>query len=157
MSLVKFNEEQFLGKQELSRNQQFLTTDGFFRDRINEASTFGIIKNPNDSGFMNFKVEAGTNANTLKIAQTSYAIDNSGNYIVKEAEDNIALPGSGWWWMKIFHAYSPLEEGTVSVDAFGNVVGVNTSFSSILRGYPNFPVKIRFYDANGDVSVDNPY
>jgi len=148
MSYIKLNEEGFLGKQELNRHWDFLTTEGFIKDRL-LAKSFGIIKDAKDSGFTNFLVNAGTNANTIQIPVLSKAINGDGKYIIKKAEDNILIPSTGsttgWWWVKIKHEYTPIEEGTISIDTAGNLTGTHTKFLSLLRGYPNFAVTIKFY------------
>jgi len=53
-----------------------------------------------------------------------------------------------WYWIKIAHQFINEEVGTVSIDVNGNLTGIDTKFTEVLRGAPNFPSKIRLLDAS---------
>jgi len=145
MSKFKFSTNLFLEKQELDRFQRFLRDDGFVQHLLQNTFSFGLIKDVDDTNFDNFKVEAGTNAKTIKIANESFALDNVGRLITKEAEDNIAPPDDGkFHWVKVKHNFIVLEEGTVDIDVAGVLTGTGTLFTEVLRGKPNFPSRINF-------------
>jgi len=145
MSFLKFSTDLFLEKQELDRFQKFLRDDGYRLHLLQNSYSFGIIKTKDDTNLNNFRIESGSNAGTIKIASPSSALDKDGLIIFKEPEDNIAIPDDGdFHWIKISHAFSPKEEGKVSINADGELSGVGTEFLTILRGQPNFPSKIAF-------------
>lgn len=135
----------FLGSHELNRLVQSLDEKGFRRLLLQNTLSFGIVhKDIEDGVWSNFRVEQGTNAGTIKHAQ-GFAIDVNGQIIYKAATDNIVLTDDSlWYWIKIKHAYSTKEIGTVSVDRNGNLTGVGTEFTKILRGLPNNPTRIKF-------------
>jgi len=145
MSFLKFVTDLFLEKQELNRFAKFLVDEGFRLHLLQNSFSFGIIKTKDDFNLDNYKVEAGTNSGTIKIANDSFALDKDGLIIFKEPEDNIAVPDDGdFHWIKISHVFSPKEDGEVSINANGELSGVGTEFLTILRGQPNFPSKIAF-------------
>jgi len=153
MSNFKFSTDLFLEKAELNRFQRFLVDDGFRLHLIQNSFSFGIIKRSTDSTLNNYKVEAGTNDKTVKIVVDSYALDKNGKIIFKKLEDNIVVPDDGQFhWIKIKHTFDPQEVGTVSIDVAGNLTGVNTKFTEVLRGAPNFPSKIKFINNIGNVA-----
>ena len=153
MSDLKFSPDLVLGKQELVRWNKFLVDDGFRKHLIDNSFSFGIIKTLEDTTLENFKVEAGTNSGTIKIATDSYAVDKNGELIYKEAEDNIALVDDDqWYWVMISFLQDPQEKGVVSVDSSGNLTGVGTEFETVLRGQPNWPARIKFTDASNNTN-----
>lgn len=147
MSELKFSPGEFLGVVELNRYKKFLSQDGYKRNLIDDTYSFGIIRERNDSALLNFNVQAGTNPNTIKFVQDSYALDANGDMIYKVAEDNIDLSGltsDTFYWVKISYIESPIEKGLFSIDASGNLTGTDSELIKILRGQPNFPSRIRF-------------
>ncbi|HEX5187340.1 MAG TPA: hypothetical protein VFV86_10665 [Nitrososphaeraceae archaeon] len=151
---LKIVSDLFLGSQELNRFIQSLDEKGFRRLLLLNTLGFGVVDNSKDGQFDNFKVEQGTNIGTIKHAE-GFAIDTNGQIIYKAATDNIALANDNqWYWVKIKHAYSTLEIGTVSIDRQGNLVGNGTEFTKILRGVPNNPIRIKF---NGAVLNTSEY
>lgn len=148
MSYLKINSDLFIGAPELRRLVDFLDQDGFRKLLLENSLSFGLIYNVKGGAFTNFLIEQGTNTGTLKNS-AGVAIDNNGQLIIRAAIDNIALTNdSVWRWVKIKHAYSSSEEGTVSIDRQGNLSGVGTKFTEVLRGIPNNPVRIRFKGAS---------
>ena len=146
MSYLKFSDNLFLGKQELTRFKQALDDNGFRRFFSLGISNYGVVQNASGS-FTNFQTQIGTNTNSIKVL-AGYAIDSAVNLITFPTTDNIPVPAdSNWYWVKIAFTYSALEQGTFSVDTAGNLTGVNSNITAVLRGIPNNPSKIKFPNA----------
>lgn len=146
MGYLKIVPDLFLGKQELQRFYDFINDKMNYLIQMNTV-TWGLVKDSGGSIGTNFQVLAGTNPKTFKFAYDSYAIDPDVNVIHQKAQDNIPFTPStdGWYWIKIRHIFTKFEDGTVSIDANGNVTGVGTSFTDVLRSN-EFPSRIKFSD-----------
>lgn len=142
---LKIVSDLFLGSQELNRLIQSLDEKGFRKLLLQNSLSYGIVhKDIDDGEFDNFRVSQGTNVGTIQHAE-GVAIDINGQIIYKAATDNITLTNdNAWYWIKIAHAYSTKEIGTVSIDRNGNLTGVGTEFTQILRGLPNNPTRVKF-------------
>lgn len=146
MSYLKFSDNLFLGKQELSRFKQALDDTGFRRFFGLSIANYGVVQNASGA-FTNFQTQIGTNTNSIKVL-AGYAIDSAVNLITFPTTDNIPVPAdSNWYWVKISFTYSANEQGTFSVDTAGNLTGVNSNLTAVLRGIPNNPSKIKFPNA----------
>lgn len=165
MSKLNINRNIFLEREELIRFQEFLGRMSVVNQSVLENTTnWGIVRTVFEGDFPDFKIEAGTNSGTIKIANLSKAVDSSKNLIYQEPIDNIPVTNDGnWYWVKISHTYSNLEKGTCSINALGELVGVDTKFLEVLRGQSTeVPVKIKFYKQGGAVNnqvyevVDSP-
>jgi hypothetical protein len=154
MSYLKNSGDLLLETQELGRLQKFIIEDGYEKLFLANTLNFGLVKNTKDSTFNNFKISEGVTG-TISITdgliigkQTVSGVDKL-RFAVKQAQTNIAIPNtSDWFWVKITPQYRPLEKGTISIDAQGNITGVGTEFTKVLRG-ANMPAKIKLYQ--------NPY
>ena len=145
MSRLNIQNDLFLGLQELKRQNKFHKDDGYIRLFSSLINNFGIVNVDSDSSFANFKVEGGTNSGTIKIAIDSYAVDKNIDIIFQKAIDNFAVTDdSNWYWVMVSYEESSLEEGTINLAANGDIVGVGTEFSAVLRGQSNYPVKVNF-------------
>lgn len=139
----------FLGLQELQHFYDFLADKTLL---LKNTYSFGIVKSKDDINFDEFRVQAGTNAGTIKIISDSYALDSNGNIIYISAFDNLAIPDTNtYYWVKIAYLASPIEEGLVSIDNQGNLTGVGTKFTECLRGTPNHNSRIKFTDGSLNV------
>jgi len=148
MSYIKFSPNLFLGTQELTRFKEFLDDTGWRKGLLEDSVAYGFVDNTIDGNFTNFLIEQGTNVGTIKHS-TGFAIDLNGEFLVKAAEDNIALTDNNlWYWIMATHVSSDNEVGTVSVDASGNLTGTGTLFTEVLRGQPNHPSRIKFLGAS---------
>lgn len=149
MSKLNIASNLMLGKAELNRFQNFIFDSGFVKSLLSNTVKFGIVYNTVDSTqtdyFLSFKVEQGTNQGTIKV-NPGVGIDANGNFItLVNLIDNIAIPDDGnYYWIKIAWVYSNIEQGTVSIDSSGNLLGVGTEFTKLFRGQPNFPTRIKF-------------
>lgn len=145
MSGLNIQNDLFLGLQELKRQSKFHKEDGYIRLFRSIINSFGVVRVDPDTSFDNFKVEGGTNSGTIKIAIDSYAVDDDIDIIFQKAIDNVAvIDDSNWYWARITYEEDNLEEGTVDIAVDGSLTGTGTTFTDILRGQSNYPVKINF-------------
>lgn len=154
MGKLNINRNIFLEKEELLRFQKFLGELNIVNQvMLDNTANWGIVRTQFDVNYPDFKVELGTNLGTIKIATTSKAVDKNKNLIYQEVIDNIAVPTTNYYWVKISHQYKYVEEGECSINTDGTVSGVNTKFSEVIRGQSTeVPVKIKFYKASGLVN-----
>lgn len=158
----------FLEKEELDRLFQFGQNDMSKLLYTINAQSFGVVISTLGQGFENsFKVQAGTNAGTIKIAQESYAINKEGGILYQDVIDNYPIKDVNgqsiqdeWAWVKIEKKFEKHEVGFVSIDADGNVSGINTKFTEVFRGQGSgFPAYISLFKQgdNGELtpSINN--
>lgn len=150
-SKLNINRNIFLEKEELTRFQEFLTNSTVNQAVLENTTNWGIVRTTFDENFVDFKIETGTNIGTVKISNLSKAVDIDKLLIRQEPIDNISVPNdSNWYWVKISHKYSNLEVGECSINVDGEVSGINTLFTEVLRGQATeVPVKIKFYKSGG--------
>jgi hypothetical protein len=145
MSAVKITPNLFLHSAELNRLVKFLDTDGFRLLLTQQSASFGLVKT---DPLTNFRMESGTAQGTLRLKAPSFAVNSNGQVLTQASFDNLSVPSDGqWYWVKIGYQSSPNEEGTVSVDNVGNLTGLDTRFTDVLRGQPNFASVISFPDS----------
>lgn len=151
MSKLNITRNIFFEKEELNRFQDFLINDTIASIFLDNTTKWGIVRTVFDAPSPDFLVESGSNLGTIKINNLSKAVDSDRLLIYQKSIDNIAVPANGaYYWVKISHQYSNLEEGECSINIDGVVTGVNTKFSEVLRGYSTeTPVKIKFYKPSG--------
>lgn len=154
MSKLNISRNIFLEKEELNRFQDFLLNDTIASIFLENSSSWGIIRTIFSGPSPDYLVEVGTNLGTIKIDSLSKAVDVDRLLILQKPIDNISVPqDNSWYWVKISHKYSPLEEGECSINANGEVTGLNTKFSEVLRGHSSeVPVKIKFYKDGGAIN-----
>jgi len=125
----------------------FLQNEGYEKIFDNTINNFGIIKNARlDPDFNYFKITYPGTGNIISI-QEGFAYCKIADKIrlIHCKAQNITIPSlSDRFWIKIAPKYNNLEKGTLSIGVNGSVIGIGTEFSSILRGGPNLPSKIRF-------------
>jgi len=155
MSKLNINRNIFLEREELLRWQKFMLESPVNKTFLSNTLNWGIIDTSGGGTVLDFKVEAGTNPGTVKIANLSRALISSGLIIEQSAIDNIAIPNDGnYYWLKIGHQYSNLEEGVCSITSDGQVTGVNTIFTDVLRGQSlETPVKIKFSNSTNNIGI----
>ncbi len=158
MSSLNFTRKVFLEREELTRLQEFLRDDISFNTIVANTIQFGIIQT-NFTGFDdNFFVEQGTATGSIQFAKAvSQALDIDGNLIRLLARDNIALTDdSNWYWVRISADQRRFEQGTVSINVNGEMTGLGTAFTDVLRGQAtDVPVKVRFITATGGSANNN--
>lgn len=155
MSKLNINRNIFLEREELLRWQKFMLESPVNKTFLANTLNWGIIDTSGGGTVLDFKVEAGTNPGTIKIANLSRALISSGLMIEQSTIDNIAIPNDGnYYWLKIGHQYSNLEEGVCSITSDGQVTGVNTIFTDVLRGQSlETPVKIKFSNSVSNTGI----
>jgi hypothetical protein len=144
----------FLECAELIRFRESLDDNGFRKALLEDSVNFGLVKNSASLSFQNGRVERDVdnalNQKTIKIGAIA-AIDNQGKLITNPQVNNLPIQSNGnWYWIRIKHQYSTLEAGKVTLDATGNLTGVGTEFTKVLRGNPNFASVIRFSNSVGN-------
>jgi hypothetical protein len=152
--------DSFLEKEELDRLVSFINDNPALFLFVSSTDTFGIIQQGISTSLdPAFKIEFGTNANTVKMVTDSYALDSASKIIYQRAFDNLVTPTDGrYYWMKISHRYDNYEQGFVNIAIDGTLSGSGTSFTDVLRGNSSgFPTKVKFYKqaADGSLSAAN--
>jgi hypothetical protein len=152
MSNLKISTNMHLGKQEMQHQQLFLADEGYRRALLQNSASFGLLKLATDPALNNFKIQLGTNPQTVKLTTLSSAIDRDGLLLQAEPFDNLLIPDNGRWnYLLVEHRYSHAEAGTVAVAADGTLTGVGTKFLSCLRGGADYPSKIAFLGPTANV------
>jgi hypothetical protein len=146
MSKVNFSRNVFLEKEELVRFQDFLQNDSKAFLFKNDVFSYGIVAQPSLLG-LDFLVQAGTTSGTFKITNNGYAVGDDLLLMSLTAFDNYPVTNNSlWYWVKISHRYLNTEVGTVSINTAGQVSGVGTLFTEVLRSQTSkAPIKIKFY------------
>lgn len=145
MSRINYQNDLFLGLQEIQRMTKFHKDDGYIRLFKSMINNFGIVKVDTDTSFTNFEVTNGTAAGSFKIAFDSYAVDENMDIIYQPIIDNIAITDdNSWYWVKVEYTESNVEEGTVSIAADGTLTGSGTVFGDVLRDQNSYPLKVNF-------------
>lgn len=149
MSRLKLSENLFLEVNELQRLVYFLETEGYKRLLKNIVKSYGIVKNDSNT---NFKVTQKAGTTNTVIINAGIAFDSNLDAIVMNSNLELTIENTGIKkWIVLSRDVSNWETGTVSVNVDGTLTGVGTKFLSILRGQPNFPVKVKF---NSSVNID---
>lgn len=159
MGKLNISRNIFLEKEELNRFQDFLLNDTIASIFLDNTNSWGVVRTIFGSPSTDFLVEVGTNLGTIKIANLSKAVDKDRLLIYQEPIDNIPVtPDNSWYWVKISHKYDNLEVGECSININGEVSGINTKFSEVLRGHATqVPVKVKFYKPGGSLLNDQIY
>ena len=157
MSRLNISEDLFIGSQELSALQNFSL--GYLDIFGMMAKNFGLIENKdlirlseiNDADRTSFKATSPGNLQ-LQFYSPSYAFAYPNKLIAWTKNKIVTLPDSyknKKFWVKISYAEDYIEEGTLRMDAQGNITGTGTYFTDKLRGEPGFPSRITLYTFNG--------
>lgn len=142
MSKLKISPNLFLEVNELNKLVQFLGEDGYKPFLKHLTKSFGIAQNENNTYF---KVSRKNEAQNIVIINAGVAFDPNLNRILLLEDKELEIPNTGNnQWILISYAPTNNEEGTVSISAQGALSGVGTKFTSVLRGQPNFPTKVKF-------------
>lgn len=117
------------------------------------TKNYGIVQNASNSYF---KVTSKSGSNTVVIVNAGLAFDSNMDGIVMEKDTELTVTNTGEnRWVILSRAVTNVEKGTVSVNTDGSLSGIGTEFTKILRGQPNFPVKVKFESTqnNGEYEV----
>lgn len=141
MSRLKFSPNLFLEVNELNRFVNFLSDNGYKRIFKSFVKTFGIVQ---DSSNSYFKVTVKPGSSNIIVINAGLAFDTNMEAIVLKNNLEITVTNTGIKrWVILSRDVTNLEQGTVTIDSDGSLSGISTEFLSVLRGQPNFPVKVR--------------
>lgn len=145
MSRLKFSSNLFLEVNELQRFKEFLEDDGWKRAMKAITKNFGIVKNASNSYF---KVTQRSGSNSVVVINAGIAFDSNMDAIVMENDTELTIGDTGQnRWIILSRAVTNQEQGTININSDGSLSGNNTEFTKVLRGQPNFPVKVKFIDS----------
>lgn len=153
MSRLKFSPNLFLEVNELQRFNKFLEEDGWKRAMKAISKNFGIVENASNSYF---KVTARSGSNSVIVINAGIAFDSNMDAIVMTDDLELSVGNTGSnRWVILSRAVTNEEQGTVSINSDGSLSGIGTEFTKVLRGQPNFPVKVKFNSTsnNGEYEV----
>lgn len=153
MSRLKFSPNLFLEVNELQRFNKFLEEDGWKRAMKAISKNFGIVENASNSYF---KVTARSGSNSVIVINAGIAFDSNMDAIVMTDDLELSVGNTGSnRWVILSRAVTTEEQGTVSINSDGSLSGIGTEFTKVLRGQPNFPVKVKFNSTsnNGEYEV----
>lgn len=147
MSNLKISEDLYTGKQELIKLQKFLGINGYRQMFQRFINTYGVsldnafpfslqVVNGNTVSFVSIKAGALVDQN----AETGILLND---YI-----DAYKIPIGSVYYIYAKRDITNQEVGTVSIDTLGNVTGVGTKFTEVLRGNPSNSTKVRFINSN---------
>lgn len=152
MSRLKFSSNLFLEVNELQRFNKFLE-DGWKRAIKAISKNFGIVENASNSYF---KVTARSGSNSVIVINAGIAFDSNMDAIIMTDDLELSVGNTGSnRWVILSRAVTNEEQGTVSINSDGSLSGIGTEFTKVLRGQPNFPVKVKFNSTsnNGEYEV----
>ena len=154
---LNISENLFIGTQEISAIQNYALDFSNILGIL--AKTFGFIENKDLIRLSEIEKEdrtcfkASSPGNLqLQFYTPSYAMSYPNKMISWTKNRIVTLPDSyknKKYWVKISYAEDYIEEGTLRLDAQGNVIGTGTYFTDKLRGEPNFASRITLYTFNG--------
>ena len=153
MSRLKFSSNLFLEVNELQRFNKFLEEDGWKRAMKAISKNFGIVENASNSYF---KVTPRAGSNSVILINAGIAFDSNMDAIVMTDDLELSVGNTGSnRWVILSRAVTNEEQGTVSINSDGSLSGIGTEFTKVLRGQPNFPVKVKFNSTrnNGEYEV----
>ena len=153
MSRLKFSSNLFLEVNELQRFNKFLEEDGWKRAMKEISKNFGIVENASNSYF---KVTPRAGSNSVIVINAGIAFDSNMDAIVMTEDLELSVGNTGSnRWVILSRAVTNEEQGTVSINSDGSLSGIGTEFTKVLRGQPNFPVKVKFNSTvnNGEYEV----
>lgn len=153
MSRLKFSSNLFLEVNELKRFNKFLEEDGWKRAMKAISKNFGIVENASNSYF---KVTPRAGSNSVIVINAGIAFDSNMDAIVMTDDLELSVGNTGSnRWVILSRAVTNEEQGTVNINSDGSLSGIGTEFTKVLRGQPNFPVKVKFNSTrnNGEYEV----
>lgn len=142
MSRLKISPNLFLEVNELNRLVKFMDEDGYKRAFKALIDSFGIVENASNNFF---KTTIKPGSSDVVIVNSGLAFDSAMNAIILENNLEMTVENTGEnRWLVLSRAVSNFEKGKVSINLDGTLTGLSTEFTKVLRGQPNFPVKIKF-------------
>lgn len=150
MSRLKFSSNLFIELAEIEKIKKFLVDDGFkaiFQSIINKYGIF-ICQNQNNPLYAiannSFAVQLKTGYSDVVTIGKGIGFDTDLNMIMKYDDTDMQIPNDGVRkWLVVEYDTHNFESGTIDVTSTGQVTGTGTDFKSVLRGYNNYPTKIK--------------
>ena len=141
MSRLKFSSNIFLEVNELQRFNKFMEEDGWKRAMKAITKNFGIVENASNTYF---KITSKAGSNSVIVINAGLAFDSNMDAIVMEEDLELSVANTGQnRWVILSRGVTNQEKGTVNVNSDGSLSGIGTEFTKVLRGQPNFPVKVK--------------
>ena len=142
---VKISENLFLHVAELNKIKQSLGDNGWKMFAKNIITQFGIVKNEGNNMFLPI---LNTSISETITIQPGIAFDANVNIIKLDSPIDVSVPASQLtanmkYWVILKYAKNHYESGVVNISTDGALVGVGTDFTSVLRGQPDYPTKVR--------------
>src|SRR5574344_608844 len=138
MSRLNLSENLFLEVNELNKILKFITNDGYKRIFKSIIKNYGIVEDDSNTYF-----KVTQKSDNVVTINSGLAFDSNLDAIVLNESVDLTVSDTGTKrWIILSRATSHLEDGTISITSDGVMTGINTKFTEILRGQPNFPVKI---------------
>lgn len=151
MSRINIHRGTFLEKEELTRMIGFFDNNIVWRSILAVSKSFGLVS-PGSVPGVEFTVEKSTTAGCVNIVG-GYVIPgvNINPFEVPDITD-FRIP-DGDWWLKVSKRVVNYEEGTVQIDAYGNVSGT-VDFTGVVRSQSSgVPTCVRFVKVADDGTV----
>jgi hypothetical protein len=149
---INFATDLFLGKQELDRFQNAMSTSGYKKALKTIIRRAGVLMDglSEDAISSKLKVVDGTAGGQITI-NAGVAVDT--NFDLMEIPivltDYYTVPSDSTTRnVKIKRAQASVELGSVSIAVDGTITGTDTFFTEVLRGLPDFPIKIQFLNSS---------
>ena len=141
MSRLKFSSNLFLEVNELQRFNKFMEEDGWKRAMKAITKNFGIVENASNTYF---KVTSKAGSNSVIVINAGLAFDSNMDAIVMKEDLELSVANTGQnRWVILSRGVTNQEKGTVNINSDGSLSGIGTEFTKVLRGQPNFPVKVK--------------
>ena len=141
MSRLKFSSNLFLEVNELQRFNKFIEEEGWKRAMKAITKNFGIVENASNTYF---KVTQKVGNNSVIVINAGLAFNSNMDAIVMEEDLELSVANTGQnRWIILSRGTTNKEKGTVNINSDGSLSGIGTEFTKVLRGQPNFPVKVK--------------
>jgi len=152
MSKVVISPNLFLETNELKRNNFFIEEDGWKKFACSIVNQYGVANCPDETSFE--IVQDSTNINAVNVLP-GLAYDEEMQAIMNKQSQQFIMTNNGLKkWFVIKYVSTNIEAGTVSVNANGQITGIGTEFTKVLRGQPNFPTKVIFNSVVNDFEYE---
>lgn len=162
MSNIKYSPNLFLESQELKRLDLFFREKGYEFFLKQDTIKWGILNNVSDSSFNGFKItDAGSFSDDTINVSSGVAIGYSSSeekikLAINSTQKQIIIPTVGdYYWVICRPVQTSFEVGVCTVNINGTLTGVDTKFTEVLRGQPNFPSVISFQKNDGTSLVND--
>jgi len=145
---INFATDLMLGSLEFKKFQDAMSTEGYKKVLKTLIRSTGVLMNGVDSSTVSdaLKVIEGSPGGKITIKSGAGINSNFDIFeVLSDLVDHYTSPSDSVTRnIKIKRNTSNIEVGTVSISTNGTITGTSTLFEEVLRGLPDFPVKISF-------------